>query len=167
MKKLFYLFLILPVFVFASDVETDIIPRTVNFLIFVSILYYILADKTKTYFKGRTASIEDKFTQINKQKFLNQKKIADANKELKKAKTLASKIVEEATANQKNIKQTILKATDEKIKQLIKKIDENIYIQTQKLKNQTVSNFIDKIFESKNIKISAKDISNIITKKVA
>jgi F-type H+-transporting ATPase subunit b len=154
-------------FIWASDTHTDILPRTVNFLIFVAIIYYILADKAKAYFKDRTTSIEDRFQEIEEQKLQNQKKIDEAEKELEKAKILASKIVEEAISNQNNIKQTILKTTDDKIQQLIKKIDENIYIQTEKLKTQTVSNFLDRIFENKNIQISAKDISNIIKKKVA
>ncbi len=167
MKKLFYICLVLPVFVFGSDVQTDILPRSVNFLIFVAIMYYILADKARAYFTGRTASIEDEFAKIDRQKLANKKKITDANKELEKAKLLAGKIVDEATANIDNIKLHIKKATDEKIAQLVKKTDENITIQTQRLKNQTIDKFIDDIFASQNIKISAKDIVNIINKKVA
>ncbi len=167
MKKLFYICLVLPVFLFASDVQTDILPRSVNFLIFVAIMYYILADKARAYFTGRTASIQEEFADIERQKLANKKRITDANKELQRAKVLAGKIVDEATANIDNIKQHIQKTTDEKIAQLVKKTDENITIQTQKLKNQTIDKFIDDIFASQNIKISAKDIVNIINKKVA
>jgi len=167
MKKLFYICLVLPMFLFASDAQTDILPRSVNFLIFIAIMYYILADKARAYFTDRTASIEDKFADIERQKLANKKRITDANKELQRAKVLAGKIVDEATANIDNIKQHIQKATDEKIAQLVKKTDENISIQRQRLKNQTIDKFIDDIFASKNINISAKDIVNIINKKVA
>ena len=53
MKKMLFIILALsPLALFASeDVQTDIIPRTVNFLIFAGIVYFILADKLKDFFK--------------------------------------------------------------------------------------------------------------------
>ena len=57
MKKiLFTLSVIIPVSLFASDanVETDILERTVNFFIFAAIIYYLLSDKLKAFFVGRT-----------------------------------------------------------------------------------------------------------------
>ncbi|RLA75433.1 MAG: hypothetical protein DRG11_01600 [Epsilonproteobacteria bacterium] len=166
MKKLFYIFLLLPIIAFSQDTQTDIVPRSVNFLIFIAIVYYILADKIKAYFKNRTAQIENRFKQIKELELSNKKMIDNAQDELLKAKTLSLKIVNEANANKKNIKQNILNQTTEKINHLIKKTDENLSIQTQKLKFQAVDNFMDKIFENKNVKISSKEISNIIKKKV-
>ena len=53
MKKILFILLscLAPLALFANDagVETDILQRTVNFLIFVAILYYLLADTVKFF----------------------------------------------------------------------------------------------------------------------
>ena len=55
MKKMLFVVLVLsPLAVFANEnVETDIIPRVVNFTIFAAIVYFLLADKLKVFFADR------------------------------------------------------------------------------------------------------------------
>jgi len=51
-KLLLTLLALAPVALFANSdgAETDIIQRTVNFVIFAGILWYLLADKIKAFF---------------------------------------------------------------------------------------------------------------------
>ena len=80
MNRLFYLLLLLclsPMALFAAGEvnfkETDFIPRVVNFLIFVAILYYLVYDKLVAYFKSRKTDIE-KQLQTAQDKLLKSKK---------------------------------------------------------------------------------------------
>jgi len=55
MKKILVLMLIIfNVFVFASNSisGTDIIPRTINFLIFVAILWYLVGNRAVEFFRN-------------------------------------------------------------------------------------------------------------------
>ena len=71
----------------AESGSTDIVQRTVNFLIFAGILYYLLAEPIKNYFSGRIKGIADdlekvqqKLLEAKESKKVAQKKLADAKK---------------------------------------------------------------------------------------
>jgi F-type H+-transporting ATPase subunit b len=58
MGKIIVTVLLLSAYLFGSDAgaegSTDIVQRTINFLIFAGILFYILAEPVKNYFSGRS-----------------------------------------------------------------------------------------------------------------
>lgn len=69
MKKLFYFIFLLPLCAFGASNgsgEYDIVPRTINFLIFVAILYYFVANPFKAFYKNRILRISLKLDEIQK-----------------------------------------------------------------------------------------------------
>lgn len=147
MKKIVPLFILffLPVVVFASageDMQTDIVQRSFNFVLFVLILYYLLADKIKAYFKNRTNEIKNSFENIEKLKKENEEKLSDARVELEKAKILSLKIVDEATSSCDTIEKKIIQEAGETIENMSKKFDESISVQTTKATKKVVDDFI-------------------------
>ena len=100
MKKLLLIGLaaLAPVALFANTegAETDIVQRTVNFIIFAGILWYLLADKIKAYFAGRTASIQAELDKVQDSLKASKDRIEEANKKLEEAKALATEIVDGA-----------------------------------------------------------------------
>ena len=69
MKRILLLGLVAlaPVALFASEgAETnyDIVQRTVNFIIFAAILWYLLADKIKAFLANRTLSIQSELDKV-------------------------------------------------------------------------------------------------------
>jgi F-type H+-transporting ATPase subunit b len=48
----------------AADGGTDIVQRTVNFVIFAGILWYLLAEPVKNYFGGRSQGIADELQKV-------------------------------------------------------------------------------------------------------
>jgi len=77
----------------ATGAETDIIQRTVNFLIFAGIVYYLIAEPVKNYFTGRTQGIADELEKV--QTRLKESKAAKeaANAKIDEAKKLAEEIM--------------------------------------------------------------------------
>ena len=83
---LFKLIILLsPLALFAGEGGTDIIPRTINFLIFAAILYRFVAAPLKNFFKGRRdeivttlKSIQEKVEESKKAKAEAQKKLEDS-----------------------------------------------------------------------------------------
>jgi F-type H+-transporting ATPase subunit b len=172
MKKILFvmLFYIIPIMLFANDtchVETDIFQRTVNFLIFIAIIYYLLADKTKDFFNKRSSSIQaelDKVQQVLKESNV---KVENAKLELENAKKLANEIIETANVDVESIKTSIEENLQQEINNIYKSFDEKIKIETKKVKKEVIKEILDELLDSKNIDVSQKDLTNIILKKVA
>lgn len=168
-KKLFALLAITPLALFGSDanVETDILERTVNFLIFISILYYLLADKIKTYFGERTESIKSELDKVKEMKKASEKKVSDAKLEVENAKKVADELIASANADIESIKNKIEKATEQEIAFLSKSLDSKMDLETKKVKKEVVENVLNKLLSEENIALSQEELANIVLKKVA
>ena len=170
MKKiLFILSCVTPLALLASDgsVETDILQRTVNFFIFVAILYYLLADKAREFFSDRTSSIQaelDKVQQVLKE---SEAKVEDAKAELDNAKKIATDIVETANADINSIKAKIEEIVEQEIAYLSKSFDEKVEVETRKVKKEVVQEILDELLSTDNISLSQEELANIVLKKVA
>lgn len=170
MKRVLLLGLALaPVALIASDgaVETDIVQRTVNFIIFAAILWYLLADKIKAFFTNRTLSIQAELDKVQDTLKASQEKVADAQKKLDEAKKLSSEIIDGAKADVDSIKQKVLAAIDADIANLNRNLDESQKVEISKAKKQVVSEVLNELLSSDNIKLSQNELVNIILKKVA
>lgn len=77
----------------AAGTETDIVQRTVNFLIFAGIVYYLIADPVKAFFTGRTKGIAQELEKV--QERLKESKAAKeaAQEKIEEAKKLAEEIM--------------------------------------------------------------------------
>lgn len=170
MKRLLLLGLALaPVAIFASEgaVETDIVQRTVNFIIFAAILWYLLADKIKAFFANRTLSIQAELDKVQETLKASQDKVADAQKKLEEAKKIASEIVEGAKADIDLVKQKVATAVDADIANLNKNLDEMMKVETSKAKKQVVTEVLEELLSSDNIQLTQHELANIVLKKVA
>ena len=170
MKKiLFALSVIIPVSLFASDngTGTDILERTVNFLIFAAILYYLLSDKLKAFFVGRTRSIQSELDKVQDILRESDKKLTDAKQEVEDAKKVASELVSIATSEVDAIKTKIEVAVEQEITFLEKSFDDKTELETRKVKKEVVENVLSQLLTNDNIALSQKDLANIILKKVA
>ncbi len=172
MKKLLILGLALtPLALFASsegaETNYDIVQRTVNFIIFAGILWYLLADKIKAFFANRTASIQAELDKVQDTLKASQEKVEDASKKLDEAKTLAAEIVETAKTDIDSVKQKVAEAVEVEIANLNRGFDEKIKVETSKAKRQIVSEVLDELLSSKNVSLTQDELVNIVIKKVA
>ena len=170
MKKLLFTAIALfPMVLFASsaNVETDIFERTVNFIIFVAIVYYILADKAKSFFANRSTGIQGELDKVQELKKESEQEVSNAQEELEKAKRISSEIIEDANADISSIKSQIQTTVEQEIVILMKNFDEKLEIETKKLKKEVVSEILDELLNNDNINVTQNDVANIILSKVA
>ena len=171
MKRILLLGLALaPVAVFASSegaVETDIVQRTVNFIIFAGILWYLLADKIKAFFAERSLSIQAELDKVQDTLKASQDKVSDAQKKLAEAKKIATEIVEGAKADVDSVKQKVATAVDSDIANLNKNLDEMMKVEISKAKKEVVTQVLEELLSSENIKLTQDELANIVLKKVA
>ena len=170
MKKMLFIILALsPLALLANDhdVQTDIIQRTVNFVIFVAIIYYLLADKLKTFFSDRTKSIQSELDKVQLTLEESKKKVQDAKDELENSKKIATELVNDANADINSIKSKISDAFDSEISNASSGFDDKLVLETKKMKKQIVSEVLEELLSADNISIKQDDLVNIILKKVA
>lgn len=158
-----------PFALFAADGETnyDIVERTVNFVIFAAIIYYLLADRLKTFFKNRTEEIQSELNKVQEMVKESEKKVADAKKEIEEAQKIANDLVVSAKNDIDSIKSKVAVAVEQEIAYLTRNFDEKVALQTKKLKKEVVEEVLNELLSSDNIALSQQDLTNIVMKKVA
>lgn len=170
MKKiLFALSAIIPMSLFASDagVQTDILERTVNFFIFAAIIYYLLSDKLKAFFVGRTESIQAELDKVQDMMKESEKKVIDAKQEIENAKKIADELVSSANSDIEAIKRKVEVAMEKEIANLSKSFDEKTELETKKVKREVVQSVLDQLLSNENIDLTQEELTSIVLKKVA
>ncbi|WP_297193531.1 F0F1 ATP synthase subunit B [uncultured Campylobacter sp.] len=145
--------------------EYDIIPRTVNFIIFVAIMFYLLAKPIKNMYDTRIKKIATRLEDIQKRVLESKNKRLEAIKSLEDAKKEADNAIalahKEAELMAKKIK------SDAKNDMLIleKTYDEQQNYELRKMQKDVVSAALAQIFDDSSLK--QDDIINIMLKKVS
>jgi F-type H+-transporting ATPase subunit b len=153
---------------FASESGgTDILPRTVNFIIFAAILYYLLSDIIKKFFEDRKNGIVTKLEEVQNRLKEAKRKRGESEEELKKAKKLAEDILKVAQEEAVIIKEKAKENLEKEIKLLKSGFEENCKTEERKVVRGIVKEVLEESFEDKNISLSEEEFAKIIVKKVA
>ncbi len=163
MKKL--LLVLSGVALFANEAAnggTDIIPRTINFLIFVALLWYLVGDKIKRFFAERRESIARKFQEIEEKLKESKAKKEVLKAELEEAKKLAEEIIKTAKKEAELVESKIKAQVEEEITLLQKHFEEFKESEIRKTKQEAVKEFMEEIL--KDIHITSEDAAKLILK---
>ncbi len=168
MNKILVLLLTLSTLALASSAEgTDIVQRTVNFLLFIGLVWYLLAEPIKEYFSSRSQGIANELQRV--QDKLNEtitlkkealSKISDAEKfaqELEISSKKENKIVNAKIMLQCEIELEILH------KQYISLTE----FEQRKMIRAVVENVLDEVLSQSNDSFDKKFMADVILKKVA
>ena len=168
MNKLFYLILF-PIFVFGSGTsgDYDIVPRTINFLIFSAILYYVVANPFKNFVKNRTNSISLKLESIQKKLLDSKSKKLESMKKLEDAKIESANAIALAKKEAEIIADNIKNEAKEELSLMEKHFEEKKLYEIRKMQREVISASIDKIFSDKSLNFSQDEIVDLISRKVS
>jgi F-type H+-transporting ATPase subunit b len=171
MKLIYLLFIAVPALLLASDAPsggpTDIIPRTVNFLIFAGIMYYLVAGAAKNFYFGRKESIATKLDSIQmKLKESNSKK-ESALQKVEEAKVTARALIETAKKEAVLLSEKIAADAEQEIENLSKALHDKVSIEERKMQRAAVNEVLDELFQEGSIAIDHNEMVKIINKKVA
>ena len=169
MKLRYMLLLLTPALLLASggSGETDIIRRTINFVIFASIMYYLLADHVKDAYKGRIAGIADRLNsiQVKVKESVAAKEAAQAKVEEAKANALS--LVETSKKEAQLLSAKVANDTDVELQNLEKGFKEKTQIEKRRMTRNVVVNVLDEMFDNDAISIDKEELVKIVMKKVA
>jgi F-type H+-transporting ATPase subunit b len=151
----------------AAEGGTDFFPRLVNFLIFVGILWYFIAEPVKNFFTGRTAEIASRLEEVQTKVKETKEAKERAEAEYQAALKTAEEIIEAA----KKESQLLAKKLDEQLhaelENLEKLQEEKLEVEKRQMVRRTVAEVLDELFKGDAIGMDEKKFVNLIMKKVA
>lgn len=168
-KKLIICLIFLPLFAFANEgaKDFDIIPRAINFVIFVAILVYLLAKPLKNAFAKRSEDIAKRLDNIAQKLKETKDKRNIAMDNVKNAEISAKDIIETTHKEVANIRKKIDDNLQNEIENLVKSYEIQKDFEKRKMIKQRVLHLIDEMFDGKNFKLDQDDLINVVLKKVS
>ncbi len=171
MSKILTLTLALSSLAFASGhadaAGTDIFPRTVNFILFVGILWYLLADPVKNYFANRSKSIAQELQSVQEKLNASVQKKKDALAKISEAEKLAVEILEAAKKESKVLNDSILAQCEEDLENLEKAHQGKLELAQRRMVASVVEEVLTQVVKESSDGLSKDAMVNVILKKVA
>lgn len=165
----FLILVSVPSFLFASASigESDFIKRSINFVIFIAILWYFAFDTVKGIFVRRKESIstrlkdaQDNLHKAKQEKELMQKRLDESKV---KAKEIVSAARQEAYLLEQKYNDLIKKDT-EALKYVL---ESNVEFERRKAIQDSVNDILDTLLSSNDVHLNQEEYVNILTKRIS
>jgi len=147
--------------------ETDIIQRAVNFLIFVGILYYLLADVLKGYFGGRSQSIADELEKVQ-ERLRDSKRVKEAAElKIEEAKKFAEELMVTAKKENKILNEKIMQQCEADLENIAKQNAGLMELEQRQMVREVVDSVMAEVLAEESAGFDKESMAQIIMKKVA
>lgn len=147
--------------------ETDILWRTINFAIFIAILYYLLANPIKNYFTGRSKSISDDLERVQ-ERLRESKRLKElAKQKVDEAKVFASELMESSKKENKIIFDRIIAQGDADIDVISKQHSSLMDLEQRQMVRDVVSSVMGNVTKNATDAMGKDAMADILKKKVA
>jgi len=146
--------------------ETDFLPRAVNFIIFASLLYYLLANPVKDFFKGRSAGIASQLNEIEEKLQAAKDEKRDAQVRLDASEKKAEEILVDAKAEAKIMAEKIVSANVNELAVLEKQLEEKMTLDERRSAREAIDEVLSENITNDDIMIDENKVVEIISNKV-
>ena len=169
MKKYLLLFIV-PAFVLASGEhggakDYDVLWRSINFILFFGILFYLLKGPVKAAYQARIDGIASRLEANQKILKESAARKEQAKKDLEEAKVQGAALIETAKKETFFAAEKIKNAAEQEISNLQKSFDEQKDFEARKIKKEVVGEILRDVFEADAVKLSQDKLVQIVEKK--
>ncbi len=147
--------------------ETDFWPRTFNFIIFVSVLYYLIANPVKNFFLGRKEGIAAQLKEIEQKLQAAKDEKKDAQSRLDESGKKAEQIIEDAKKEATLLAQKIAEANISDLALMDKQLEDKMTLDERKSARDAIDEILSENITNDDILIDESKVVDIISKKVA
>lgn len=151
----------------ASIENSDFIPRVINFVIFIAILWYFAFDSIKGIFTTRKKAIATRLQEVQDNLHKAKQERENAQKRLEESKEKAKEIVNSAKQEEYLIRQKYDDQIKKDIELLKSALEANIEFEHRKAVRTSVENLLNELTANKNLQLNKEDYVNIITKRIS
>ena len=165
----------LPILAVASGSEhhdismsnSDFFYRVLNFSIFAGLIYYLVANPIKDFFKNRSADIANRIKEIDAklQESKNEAKLAEEN--LAKSQERAKEIIADAKDESIILTKNIEKKSAEILVALEKQLEDKMIVDKKKMVKATIKKLLEDGINSSDITLDSSKVISLVSKKVA
>ncbi|MGL2608055.1 F0F1 ATP synthase subunit B [Helicobacter pylori] len=162
-----FLILLSPLCATGLDIsQTDIIERSLNFLLFAGILWYFLAKRLRSFLHSKSLEISKRLEEIQAQLKVSKENKKKLLKELEQAKEKAELIISDANKEAYTITQKYELQTKMDVENLIKNSKALMDLEVKKIKRELVESVFKDLIESKKVSFSVQDCVNILKQRL-
>ncbi|MDQ7046515.1 MAG: F0F1 ATP synthase subunit B [Sulfurovum sp.] len=147
--------------------ESDFLPRIFNFIIWIGLLYYLIANPVKDYFTGRTKGIAGELEEIELKLQSAKDEKKEAQNRLRESEKKAEKILVDAKAEAEFLANKIAITNKEDLVLLEKQLAEKISLEERKSARAVIDEVLSENITNDDILIDEAKVVDIISKKVA
>ena len=147
--------------------ETDFWPRVFNFVIFASLLYYLLANPIKNFFKGRTEGISAQLNEIEMKLQAAKDEKKEAQNRLEESENRAKEIIADAKAEAVILAEKIATSNENDLAILDKQFEEKIALEERKSAREAIDEILSDNITNDDIMLDEAKVVEIISRKVA
>jgi F-type H+-transporting ATPase subunit b len=171
MGKLLITVLMLSAYLFGSDAategSTDIVQRTVNFLIFAGILYYILAEPIKNYFGGRSAGIAGELDKVQERLRESKNLRETAENKIEEAQRFVNELNESTKKECKILSDRVITQCDQDIDVMQKQSNSLMALEKRQMVRSVVNEVMGDVMSASDASMGSDAMTDILKKKVA
>jgi len=147
--------------------ENDFWPRVINFTIFASILYYLIANPIKNFFKERRSGIAGQLKEIEAKLQAAKDAEKDAQARLDESIKKAEQIIEDAHKEAKILTAKIAENAEQELVHLEKQYEEKMAFEEKRSVREVIDEVLTENISNDDILVDETKVVDIITKKVA
>lgn len=170
MSKILFTLLIMSGYAFASgggEGGTDIVQRTLNFLIFAGILYWLLAEPIKGFFTGRSQSIADELDKVQERLRESKRAKEAAEQKIEEARKFAEDLMESAKKENKLVNDKIMLQCETELENVQKQAVSLMNMEQRRMVREVVDEVMHDVLAQDNAAFDKDAMAQIIMKKVA
>ena len=170
MSRILVLLLMISTYALASEAEhggTDIVQRTVNFLLFVGLIWYLVGEPVKNYFTSRSQGIADKLNEVQKKLDESVSLKKEALAKISEAEKFAEELAVASKKENKIINDNIISQCDVELETLVKQHASKKEFEERKMVREVVEDILHETLNQSADTFDKKAMANVILKKVA
>jgi F-type H+-transporting ATPase subunit b len=146
---------------------TDIVQRTVNFALFAGLIWYLVAEPAKSYFKGRSQGIADELQKVKDRLKESDDLKKEALAKVAEAEKFAVELQESSKKENKILNDNIMAQCEKDLLNLAKTQKSHMEFEQRKMVREVVEKTITKLLSDSSNDFDKEAMANVILKKVA
>jgi len=169
-SRILVLLLMISTYALASEVHeagTDIVQRTVNFLLFVGLIWYLVGEPVKNYFSARSQSIADELKKVQEKLDESIALKKEALLKITEAEKFAQELAESAKKENKIVNDAIIAQGEEELKNLTKQALSKQEFEKRKMVRSVVEEIVAETLSQSADSFDKEAMANVILRKVA
>jgi len=154
----------------ASEAEhagTDIVQRTVNFVLFAGLVWYLIGEPVKNYFTSRSQSIADELKKVQEKLDESIALKKDALSKISEAEKFAEELATASKKENKIINDGIMTQCEVELENIVKQNLSKQEFEERKMIREVVEDVVNETLNQSGDSFDRDTMANVILKKVA